>query len=382
MQTRGITNIILGAGIVVGGAAFCIWWYQAPQAQPEVLSAITATPESDAVVQPESFHRATPEALRALYLSGWSAGSARAVNRTLGLIDRRDINAVVIDIKDATGYLSYRPRDPVLLALGVGTRRIADLPGLIAKLHARNIYVIGRVAVFQDQFFAERFPDEAFHRIDTGEIWRDYKGIAWLRPDSQKVWDHTIAIAHDAYAQGFDEINLDYVRFPSDGPLAMLDTSMIKKSRAHTIKDFFAYMDTSIRGSRIPLSADIFGLTMSAKGDLGIGQILEFIAPHVDYVAPMIYPSHFAAGSYGYAQPAKHPGEVITRALGDGMQKLNAANIPTTILRPWLQDFDLGAVYTADMVRAQIDASEELGVNSWMLWDPANTYTEEGLPPR
>ncbi|MCC6198919.1 GTP-binding protein [Candidatus Nomurabacteria bacterium] len=329
------------------------------------------------VVPPAS----TPSVVRGVYLTGFSAGSERVVNRILSLVDTTEINAVIIDIKDATGRISYQPRDPSLQALGSGTNHISDLSSLIARLHEKGIYVIGRVSVFQDPFYADRFPGEAFVDTRTGALWRDYKGISWLRPDSRLVWDYTMAIARDAHAQGFDEINLDYIRFPSDGPLSFLQKVSTEGTRSDIIESFFAYIGPLFKQEGVRLSVDLFGLTMSASDDLGIGQKLERIAPYVDVVAPMVYPSHFAPGSYGIAHPAEAPAEIITHSLSQGKQKLEAAGLDPAMLRPWLQDFNLGAVYTAGMVREQIDASETLGLPSWMLWDPANTYTTSALLP-
>ena len=290
------------------------------------------------------------------------------------------INTVVIDIKDATGRLSYEPLDPTLLATRVGTKRIADLPNLIAELHNKGIYVIGRIEVFQDPYYPTIHPEDALHSIKTGDVWKDPHGISYLRADSSNVWHYTESIAEDAYAQGFDEINLDYVRFPSDGDIKDIDESSFTQSKEDTIASFFADVDTRLRQQdHIPLSADIFGLTMSTNDDMGIGQKVELIAPYVDYVCPMIYPSHFANGTYGYANPAEHPYEVIHTALTHGIAKLQAVNIPKDKLRPWLQDFNLGAIYTPDMVQAQITATEDLGIQSWLMWDAGNIYTSSVL---
>ncbi len=359
---------------------------RAPAVQPEEIVLEETAPavllEGEGVaevsLQP-SGHLPIPAELKGIYLTAFSAGSSRGISRALELVEAAGINAVVIDIKDASGKLSYQPLDPILLESGVGTNRIKDLPSTIETLHNRGVYVIGRLSVFQDPFFAKRNPTEAFLDTRTGSLWRDYKGLEWLRPNSPVVWDYTIAIARDARAQGFDEINLDYVRFPSDGELSFLDRSSFSASRADTIADFFAYLGPVLRADGLVLSADLFGLTMSASDDLGIGQKLELIAPHVDFICPMVYPSHFASGAYGIADPAAHPYEIIRHSLSRGAAKLEAAGIPKEKLRPWLQDFNLGAIYTAEMVRSQILASEELGLSSWMLWDPRNIYTKEAL---
>ncbi len=343
-----------------------------PLAEPAVVPSF----EQGISEHPTTIHQPTPNPLRAIYLTGWSAGTPSRLSKALELFEDSILNAVVIDIKDATGRLSYQPRDPELQALGVGTNRIASLDRVIQAFHDRGIYVIGRLSVFQDPYYAAKFPEETFLDTRTGQTWSDHKGIAWLRPDSEQVREYVVRIARDAYAQGFDEINVDYVRFPSDGELAYLDTSGFVYSRAETMEQFFIKLRDDLAG--IPLSADVFGLTMSAADDVGIGQKATLIAPHVDALAPMVYPSHFWNGTYGIAVPAAEPYMVIKKSLSDGIAKLDAAGISRDTLRPWLQDFDLlGISYDAAKVRAQIQAAAELGITSWMMWDPTNVYTKE-----
>lgn len=333
-------------------------------------------PEPVIATPPPVVHIETPTTVRAIYISSWSAGTTSSMVHINNLLDGEEVNAVVIDIKDATGRVSYIPKDADLLASGVGTKRIAHLDTLIKSLHDRHIYVIGRIAVFQDPYWPTVHPEDALQDTTTGKPWKDKKGLTWLRADNLKVWSYIESIATDAHAQGFDEINMDYVRFPTDGAIHNIDQSTFKTSKQDIIASFFADLDTTLRQQEhIPLSADIFGLTVSAEDDMGIGQKIELIAPHVDYICPMIYPSHFANGSYGFSKPAEHPYEIIHKALTDGMAKLTAANIPTEKIRPWLQDFDLGAIYTADMVQAQIDATYAVGLKSWLMWDASNKYT-------
>jgi hypothetical protein len=303
------------------------------------------------------------------------------MERLMALLEKADLNTVVIDIKDTDGKMSYIPKDEKIRVLGVGEKRIRDLPALIEKLHQKNIYVIGRLAVFKDQFFISKHPEEAFKDSGTAEVWKDFRGVSWLLPNSKVVFEYNLAVARDAYEQGFDEINVDYVRFPSDGNLKALDKSEILKSRAETMKDFFVYLDTELRQKGIPLSADLFGLVMSATDDIGIGQELTLIAPYVDYICPMVYPSHFWDGSYGYDVPAKYPYEIIHRSLSDGIKKLTIAGVFTDEIskkiRPWFQEFDLNGVpYTTEMVYEQTRAAKELGVQSWLFWDPRNEYNE------
>lgn len=376
-----VKTVALLVMVLLGG-----WYgwrfYLRPSAEPVVLG--SAVPVKEALPQPSepvipdpiATHIATPDEVRAIYISSWSAGTASSMKHLNAILDAGKVNAVVIDIKDATGRLSYMPQDQELLASGVGTKRIANLSALIESLHARNIYVIGRISVFQDPYRPTVHPEDALQDLTTGKPWKDKKGLTWLRADNPDVWKYIESIALDAYAQGFDEINMDYVRFPTDGALKNIDQSTFTKPKYAIIEDFFIHLDSVIRQQHnIPLSADVFGLTVSAADDLGIGQKIELIAPYVDYICPMIYPSHFADGSYGFKKPAQYPYEIIHKALSDGLVKLSAANIPAEKMRPWLQDFDLGAVYTADMVQAQIDATAAVGLKSWLMWDASNKYT-------
>jgi hypothetical protein len=338
---------------------------------PVIEEQIAAPPVADMPL-----HVPAPYPLRALYSTGWTAGTATRFTRLLSLYDDSILNAVVLDIKDATGRLSYEPLDEGLKATGVGTKRIKDLKSVIDEFHTRGIYVIGRLTVFEDPFFSALHPEETYKDTRTGLPWTNDKGHTWLRADSIKTRDHVTAIARDAYAQGFDEINLDYVRFPSDGPLAYLDMTGFTKSKAETMEDFFVAMRQELVG--IPLSADVFGLTMSASDDVGIGQKAVLIAPEVDALSPMVYPSHFWNGTYGIPVPASEPYKVVYKALSDGIKKLEAAGMDKSKIRPWLQDFDLvGVAYDAEKVRAQIQAAHDLGIESWMMWDPANNYTAE-----
>ncbi|HWC57450.1 MAG TPA: putative glycoside hydrolase [Candidatus Paceibacterota bacterium] len=342
--------------------------------QPVVAAAVVAP------VAALPVHLPLPDPLHGLYVTAWTAGTPKNLDHIFSLFATGEFNAVVIDIKDASGRLSYQPLDPTLQALGVGTNRISDLSAVIDAFHTKGIYVIGRVSVFEDPFYAKLHPEDAFVDTRTGGVWTDYKGIAWLRPDSSDVEHYVADIAKDAYAQGFDEINLDYVRFPSDGALQYLDTSHFQDDKATTMEHFFAAIGEAMKTAHIPLSADVFGLTMSVSNDMGIGQKADLIAPSVDTLAPMVYPSHFGDGAYGIPVPAADPYDTIHHSLSDGIAKLAAVGIDKDHLRPWLQDFTLlGISYTPDMVRAQIQAAADLGIDSWVLWDPANRYTTAPL---
>lgn len=339
------------------------------------------SPENNSEPQSVPSHIVMPQNVHGIYITGWTAGSANRLEEILDLFNAKSsLNTVVIDIKDASGRLTYEPIDSSLLGSGVGSRKISDLKKVIDRFHQKGVYVIGRIAVFQDPFWAYKHSEDALKDIRTGLVWKDYKNISWLNPNSQPVADYIVDITQDAYNQGFDEVNLDYVRFPSDGPLKYLDLSQSTKSKPEVMAEFFKYIEEELEKRNINFSVDLFGLTMSARDDLGIGQKLELIAPNVPIISPMVYPSHFSDGVYGLSVPAKEPYQTINRSLSDGINRLEKIGISKDELRPWLQDFDLlGIRYTPDMVESQIKAAEDLGINSWLLWDPANRYTKEAF---
>ncbi len=340
-----------------------------------------------------------PEVIKAIYATGWSAGSVKKIDYLIKMIETTELNAIVVDIKDYSGHVSYFINHPLLRASGaLDEPRILKPNALIKKLHDHGIYVIGRISVFQDPVLAKAHPEWAVHVSSTGQVWQDRKGLSWMDPAAREVWDYNLAIARDAFTRGFDEVNFDYVRFPSDGSLKEMTFPFFKKemTMASVIEDFFKYLRVNLPQDR--LSVDLFGLATIEKGDLGIGQVLEKAFPYFDYIAPMVYPSHYASGIMGFRNPADHPFEVVKTSVAEAIKRLleyntnqlEGSSTPRVALRPrakvkirpWLQDFDLGAVYDAPKIRDQIRASDESGGVGWMLWDPKNDYTEGALLPK
>lgn len=327
-------------------------------------------------------HRETPVPLKALYMTSWVAGHSKLRRDLVKLMDDTEINAVVIDIKDYTGRISFDVDDPRLAEYGSVERRIPDIKEFIGSLHEKNIYVIGRISSFQDSFLVKTHPEFAV-KDKSGEVWKDFKGVSWLDAGARPVWDYLVMIGNEAYNAGFDELNFDYIRFPSDGNMNDVtypfSEGMVK---SEVLKEFFTYIDKEFRGKKIPISADLFGLTTSDIGDLGIGQVLEDALAHFDYVAPMVYPSHYAPNFNGWKNPASVPYELIHYVMSEGMKKAEMASTTPLKLRPWLQDFSIGRTdYTAEMVRAQIQATYDVGLTSWMMWNASNRYTPGAFLP-
>lgn len=368
----------------------------------EATSTIVEFDPNNPIIQTQdgATHIKTPTPLKAVYMSSWVAGSNDFKDRIKKMIDDTELNAVVIDFKDSTGMLSAETGVPAIDNEGCVEHRIKDVKALIKEFHDKNIYVIARVAVFQDSCLTGKHPEYAVKRKSDGKIWKDRKGMSWMYAGSKEVWDYNIKIARVAYSIGFDEVNLDYIRFPSDGnmkdlayPVNIINEPILKNkstttvatttldvsinTRANILSRFFTHVDNELRKSgenRPKISADVFGMVATNEDDLGIGQILEKILPHVDYLAPMVYPSHFGSGWNGYTKPATRPYDVIHVSMSKAIERAKAIGQDPKKLRPWLQDFNLGATYTPAMVQSQIKATYDVGLDSWMMWDPANKY--------
>jgi len=379
-----------------------------------------------------------PEIVRAVYITSWSAGIPSRIDYLIDLHKTTEINAAVIDIKDYSGYIAYQTAVPWAAEYRATRVTVRDIDALVSRLHKEGIYAIARITVFQDPILAHTRPDLAVHRqslLGKGEraplsrdsLWLDRKGLAWIDPASRPAWDYIAAIAKDAAAHGFDEINFDYVRFPSDGDLNdVYYPSWDGKTPKHAVlKKFFSYLRQQLPG--VKLSVDLFGLSTVNEDELGIGQIIEDAYASFDAVCPMVYPSHFARNFRGYPNPAEHPYEVVNYAIRHAAERLDRFNDPPAAsatanvaavkphadstpapaaatagtpqppsdarqnhpasnvkLRPWLQDFNLGAKYDAKMVEAEIKAVKDaMGEHyaGYMIWNPTNVYTRDALKP-
>ncbi|MFI5205327.1 MAG: putative glycoside hydrolase [Candidatus Paceibacterales bacterium] len=341
-----------------------------------------------------------PKVIKGIYLTGWTAGSKSRLESIIGFMKKAGLNAVVIDIKDYSGYVSYTMDIPEVRSSGALNQiRILHPNTVIKELHDNNIYIIGRVTVFQDPILAKAHPEWALKNKSTGGVWLDSRGLAWLDPAAKPVHDYVISIAKDAFGRGFDEINFDYIRFASDGNLQNISFPFWdgKTTRAVVINGFFQYLRSQLSGYKI--SADLFGLSTYSNDDLGIGQVIENAYKYFDYVSPMVYPSHYAPGTRGYKNPANYPYEIISYSMSSALARLSdkkvsaassTANTNTVDassspyiakLRPWLQVFDLGAVYDKIMVQKEVNAVEDtLAKGSgefyagYLFWDPSNNY--------
>jgi hypothetical protein len=325
-----------------------------------------------------------PTHLRGVYLNAWVAGSSTRVQALLDLARRTEVNAFVIDVKDASGYLSHDTAIPLARRVGADReRRIRDLHGLLLRLEQEGIYPIARIVVFQDPVVARGLPSAAVQDA-TGAPWVDGRGDVWVNPWSREIWQYNVDIAREVVEAGFPEIQWDYIRFP-DRPAREMASAIFPgaqgRPKTQAIRDFLVWSREALRDLDVPLTADVFGVTTSASQDVGIGQVWEDFSPLVEAALPMVYPSHYWTGAFGFAHPNGHPYEIVHRALEDALRR-NARVEGAGRIIPWLQDFSLGAPpYGVAEVRAQILAARDLGIEEWILWNASSRYTEGALEP-
>lgn len=335
-------------------------------------------PEVENVFVPS--YVSTPKPLKGIYMTSWVASSPALRSNIVKLIDDTEINSVVIDIKDYSGKIAFPVSDPALKKFGSEDVRVHDMQDFVESLHKKGIYVIGRVAVFQDAYFVKYRPDLAVKNKAGTAVWKDRKGISWIDAGAKEYWDYIILVAKDSHKIGFDEINFDYIRFPSDGNMQDISFPFSSTTpKAEVLKNFFEYLHDNLKDENFKISADLFGMVTTAKDDMGIGQVLENALPYFDYIMPMVYPSHYPPTFQGYKDPEAYPYEVVKYAMGEAVNRAGIASTSPEKLRPWLQDFGLRMTYGANEVKAQIKATNDVGLDSWILWSPSNKYTKSAL---
>ena len=284
------------------------------------------------------------------------------------------LNAIELDVKDENGRVGFeRPRIPLAHQIGASAPYY-DAKRVVRLAHKHGIYLIGRVVTFEDPVLSAKRPDLAVHRSD-GSLWLNNSGLGWTNPYDRRVWRYDVDIAAAAAKAGFDEIQFDYVRFPSDG-----DLSIIRYPGAHpqpmkaTIAAFLRYAAARLHPLGVRVSVDVFGL--AATHDLGIGQYPAQVGRVVDAIYPMTYPSHYRSGEFNIPDPNAAPGATVRDSLRDFRTQLDGRK---ALLVPWLQDFSLGRTYSFTDVAAQIAAARALDTGGFMLWNASGLYTPRAL---
>ena len=386
---------IASVALVVGGLLYTVpsrWSVGVARADPQ---ATTTSP----VTAPVVAHISTPVALKGIYMSQCVVGTPSFRNKLVTFIDETALNAVVIDIKDYTGRIAFTTDNPALKDSVSPACGASDMKDFVALLHAKNIYVIGRITVFQDPYYTTLHPEQAVQsaKIHPGHPWKDFKGLSFIDVSSRPYWDYVVALSKEAHdVVGFDELNYDYVRYPSDGPMS--DARYVNPNKGEAVELFWAYLNQHVKPTGVVMSADLFGMTATNSDDLSIGQQLERALPYFDYVMPMVYPSHYPKNFRDLGNPNMHPYEVVNISMNVAVARalatttvvhtLSGIAIASTSpqlytkdsfgaskIRPWLQDFNYGKDYLPIDIAAQIKATTDAGLPSWIFWDAGNKYS-------
>lgn len=359
---------------------------EATQAFPSPTAEATTAPTKDERETSAEDTR-VPVVVKGIYITASTAGSAK-MNSLIELADRTEINAMVIDVKNDYGKISYQMNNQLATEIGAVTNTIPDIEALIRTLKERKIYLIARIVAFKDPILAERRSDLAIKNAD-GSIYLDENKEGWVNPYNKEVWDYLIEISTQAAAVGFDEIQFDYIRFSTGKGIAdaYFGEEAETISKEEIIAEFTKYAYEKLKPLGVFVSADVYGTIISSKIDQGlVGQNYVEMSKYLDYICPMIYPSHYGKGNYGIENPNSEPYNIIRKALTASKDKLS--EIPEgehrAVVRPWLQDFTATWVkpyieYGGTELREQINGVYSVGYEEWLLWNASSVYTEEGL---
>ncbi len=319
-----------------------------------------------------------PQMIKAVYANVSLLTEEGGLDSLIEIANTTEINAIVIDVKE--GSIFYDSKVGFFEEAGT-IRPFYDLEAILARLADNDIYAIARMVVFQDPLVAEARPDLAVQDVGGG-LWLNEQGVAWVSAFEEELWDANIELAVELIERGFAEVQYDYVRFPSDGDLSTADfgPEYTAENREAAITEFVSRSHDAVNAAGGFLAADLFGFVTIVDEEQYIGQRFSALEPHLDFVCMMIYPSHFEEGNI--ASAPGHPNDYPYETIFESLERAEA-NAPgsSAKFRPWLQDFSYGfnglRDYTAEDVRAQIDAAEDFGASGWMLWgDPYNVTVE------
>lgn len=365
-----------------------ITWEEIPNTEEDIADTSTDVADNSSQMPEESLGNdmakllIPPVKVKGIYVTGPAAGSER-MEQLIDLVSSTELNTMVIDVKNDEGNLTYKMEVPASANLEAGIRYVKDMPALIERLHQQGIYVIARIVCFKDPVLAAARPELAL-RLPDGKAVMDANGLAWVNPYKEEVWDYLCTLAECASRDGFDEIQFDYVRFPigNDANAADYGVDMSTYPREAGLTDFFNYASKRLHEKQIIFGADLFGTIIGSDVDRDrTGQNYLSIAEHTDAICPMIYPSHYANGTFGMNVPDQYPYETIANALQLSKEELGETDSPKGVVRPWLQCFnaiwvDGHITYGSKEVHDQIQAVYDAGYEEWFLWHASNHYEQ------
>ncbi|HYS69552.1 MAG TPA: putative glycoside hydrolase [Gemmatimonadaceae bacterium] len=355
---------------------------------PRRSTAAASTVVSRDSIKPPLVHVPIPDTLRGLYVNRWAALGSK-LRTLIEVAKKTEVNALVIDVKDDRGFVLYRSNVPLAREIGADTAdghwmSAAKLRAVLDTMIANDIYPIARIVVAKDPLLAHKKLELAIKRKSDLKPWLDKNGNPWLDPHQRVVWQYAADLAREAYDLGFSEVQFDYVRFPDEKRLVAETVYPLAngRPRAQVIREQLGFLRSSLKPHGMRVTADVFGLTATDTTDMGIGQRWEMFVDQVDVVLPMVYPSHFARGTFRLRNPNAHPYKTIDNVLKDVIARTKAVPNAAKII-PWYQDFTLGPPhYYAEQIRAQKKAGYDNGFQSWILWNPKSNYTVAALEPR
>jgi hypothetical protein len=367
IRRTGLLAIVAltAAGLTLGARSLTIRDSQSPSAQRPL--------GETAVTEPKPEPRPYPPEMRGVHVTMALASLDGKLEEYLTLT-RHGLNTLELDVKDENGEVGFRnPAVPLAKEVGAAKRYYNPRRAATAA-HARGVYLVGRIVCFEDPVLSEAKPGMAIRTPDGG-VWHNAGGLGWTNPHDKRVWKYNVDLGVAAAEAGFDEIQFDYVRFPTDGDVsAAVYEPELRASKPKVIAAFLEYASERLKPLGVRVSADLFGL--SATRNMGIGQKPSLLAEHVDALYPMVYPSHFGAGEYNLPDPNGQPGRTVALALRDFDVAMRGSGAR---LVPWLQDFSLGRTYTLQDVREQIQAARDAGAEGFMLWNAEGVYTRAAL---
>jgi hypothetical protein len=395
MMKRWLLAVIVCSLVAAG----CSRYKGTPETLNTGPSSDEATGDSSECGQPDkqeetlevsALPKKAPVKVKGIYISGYMAGS-EGFQAILDKIEGTEINAVVIDVKNDDGRITFgMDGAPTVKEIGAEKKYIPDMPAMMAQLKAKGIYTIARVVAFRDPYLAEQKPEWSLKNKD-GSLHRDNKGLAWVNPYRTEVWDYLVEVSEAASRAGFDEVQFDYIRFATDSSMKQVvfdEEETEGRSKTDIITEFIQYAYDKLSAQNIAVSADVFGTIIGSNVDAqAVGQVYSDMANHLDYICPMIYPSHYGDGNFGIDHPDTQPYDTIRAALKlsvSDLKKTRGEGVSQAVVRPWLQDFTASYLdhyipYGKKEVRDQIQAVYDAGYDEWILWSASNRYTWDAL---
>ncbi len=317
----------------------------------------------------------------------------RQLDYILDLVDTTELNAIVVDIKNDDGFITVQTDSELLNSMTNTSPMINNFSQVMKTLKEHGVYMIARVVCFRD-IRSVRSNESLGVRMKDGSLMKDNSGYTWMNPLNTDTWEYLTEVGRQCAKLGFDEVNFDYCRFSTDGKMKEADfgvEELTTEIKYDAITGFVKYACENLKPLGVFVSVDVFGVVLSSEIDAAaVGQDYAAMSSYLDYICPMVYPSHYGKGYYNLKVPDAAPYELIYNAMLDSKERLSipVAKGRCADVRPWLQAFTASWVsghidYGGEELRAQINATYDAGYTGWLLWNAAGAYStfKDGLEP-